>query len=213
MFKDQLSEAQVELAAEMAGYVLLRLTRFFSQPDFDDWKEILSGEGGEVNESGAFESLAQFSGLVGALIWANVTAYSRAAQGLEQLGIVIRHKETAFYKVTVLRDKIRQHLLESRTLGAEEFEYMVYAFFGCENQDEWGAASLEGPDGPVASSVVELEPGFAQLCKNAGLIGKAEGQWAWSPLMERCMSPIELEVSVPGFFSRAVSSDWEAKLV
>ena len=212
----QLTPTQVDLTVELLGYILLRLTRHFCEPDFDDWSAILSERDLKLNATDTFDAEAQWAGSLRAVVAPGVSAFNRAAATLAELGIVERLGESPIFKVVVPFDGLRSFLETRGLLTPETFEFAVYDFLGCHVQAEWGAASLEGARGPVATSVVQPDPGLLHRFQAAGLVAPSDGRLAWAPLMQACMLPVRLmedgprvEEVFPGLHPRRSTSTGE----
>lgn len=182
-----LTKVQRDLTIELLGYALLRLARHFTICQYELLAHLITVENLGSKQASSFRAQEQRHATKGAFVNANtVSAFNRAYYTLEALDVVIP-VAGCVSKIVVPLEGLAAHLESGHFVDHRLFEFSVYHFFNCHEQNEWGSESFG--DGTEVMILPDLEDRFGK----AGLLDARDNWSGWSLLFEKCISPITLD--------------------
>ncbi|MEO9826907.1 MAG: hypothetical protein ABJF50_21105 [Paracoccaceae bacterium] len=200
------TEAHRKLTVELVGYLLLRLTRYCIESEFELLSHTIPFNFDGTQTEAKFNAIAQRKADLGAFCVGNsVTAFNRTRATIEDLKI-LEQVSPAMLKVIVPFQCLDEHLTNTNAIDAELFEFSLYHFYNCHSQTEWGSESWYS-DAVTwkGGTEVSILPGLQQRFEQAGLLiqsGQSNDQIEWSQLMDKCIDPLRTEHSPEQFFEQ-----------
>lgn len=194
-----LSEARQSLTVELLGYVLLRLTRHFTDSEYQLFSEMAAEDSEGRQTTHPFDLEAQRRAVVGAYVHRNtVSAFNRSRNTFEDIGIL--ENITGFAsKIMVPFERLAGYLAHQGALDETLFDMSLYHFYTCHEQTEWGSPSWNPL---VHGTEVSIRPGLKGRFERAGLLALSEAGHVWSQLMLDSVSPIVPDTDAKTFFEQ-----------